>query len=154
MHHACCSTCSETADEAKVRATQCGGSVGLRGPQNLNRTGGEWIVSIDWYRSTHHLVARTPSFEPVGLMRCAMHVDGGAFSMNKGRPAIPIICSGSFWARALFRYLNSPLNSTIKKKIPHHIKISAHICNIKCKWNQKLITQFCCTLRDEYFKPN
>jgi hypothetical protein len=44
--------------------------------------------------------------------------------------------------------------SLCKKKISHHIKISAHIWSTKCRLNQKLIAQFCCTLRDEYFKPN
>jgi hypothetical protein len=46
------------------------------------------------------------------------------------------------------------LNFTIKKKIPHHIKISVHIWSTKYRWNQKLIAQFYCTLRDEHFKPN
>jgi hypothetical protein len=32
--------------------------------------------------------------------------------------------------------------------------MSAHIWNTKYRWNQKLITQFYCTLRDEHFEPN
>jgi hypothetical protein len=44
--------------------------------------------------------------------------------------------------------------SLCKKKIPHHIKILAHAWSTKCRWNQKLIAQFCCTLRDEHFEPN
>jgi hypothetical protein len=55
---------------------------------------------------------------------------------------------------ALFRFQNSSLNFTMKKKILHHIKMLAHIWSTKCRWNQKLIAQFCCTLRDEHFKPN
>jgi hypothetical protein len=56
--------------------------------------------------------------------------------------------------KARFRFQNSPQISLCKKKISHHIKMSAHIWSTKCRWNQKLITQFYCTLRDEYFKPN
>jgi hypothetical protein len=41
-----------------------------------------------------------------------------------------------------------------KKKIPRHIKMSANAWSTKYWWNQKLIAQFCCTLRDEHFKPN
>jgi hypothetical protein len=75
---------------------------------------------------------------------------------------IPILKSFLFLAKefcnfpflALFRYSNSPQILLCKKKIPHHIKMSAHIWSTKYRWNQKLIAQFCCTLRDEYFKPN
>jgi hypothetical protein len=49
---------------------------------------------------------------------------------------------------------NSPQIPLCKKKIPHHIKMSAHIWSTKYRWNQKLIAQFCSTLGDEYFKPN
>jgi hypothetical protein len=55
---------------------------------------------------------------------------------------------------ALFRYQIYPQIPLCKKKIPHHIKMSAYIWSTKCRWNQKLIAQFCCTLRDECFKPN
>jgi hypothetical protein len=41
-----------------------------------------------------------------------------------------------------------------KKKILHHIKMSANAWSTKCRWNQKLIAQFCCTLRDEHFESN
>jgi hypothetical protein len=41
-----------------------------------------------------------------------------------------------------------------KKKILRHLKIPAHVWSTKYRWNKKLITQFCCTLRDEHFKPN
>jgi hypothetical protein len=47
----------------------------------------------------------------------------------------------------LFRYQIFPQISLCKKKIPHHIKISAHAWSTKYRWNQKLIAQFCCTLR-------
>jgi hypothetical protein len=40
-----------------------------------------------------------------------------------------------------------------KKKISRHIKILAHAWSTKCRWNQKLITQFSCTLWDESFEP-
>jgi hypothetical protein len=49
---------------------------------------------------------------------------------------------------------NSSPNSTIKKEIPHHIKMSANAWSTKCRWNQKLIAQFCCTLRDGHFESN
>jgi hypothetical protein len=42
----------------------------------------------------------------------------------------------------------------MQKKISHHIKMPAHAWSTKCRWNQKLITQFCCTLRDERFESN
>jgi hypothetical protein len=41
-----------------------------------------------------------------------------------------------------------------KKKISHHIEMPAHVQSTKYRWNKKIITQFCCTLRDEHFKPN
>jgi hypothetical protein len=41
-----------------------------------------------------------------------------------------------------------------KKKILRHIKISANAWSTKYWWNQKLIAQFYCTLRDEHFKPS
>jgi hypothetical protein len=46
------------------------------------------------------------------------------------------------------------LNSTIKKEISHHIKMPANAWSTKCRWNQKLIVQFCCTLRDKHFESN
>jgi hypothetical protein len=45
-------------------------------------------------------------------------------------------------------------NVLCKNKIPRHIKIPAHAWSTKCRWNQKLITQFCCTLRDEHYEHN
>jgi hypothetical protein len=54
----------------------------------------------------------------------------------------------------LFSSLNSPQISLCKKKILCHIKMSANTWSTKCWWNQKLIAQFCCTLRDEHFKPS
>jgi hypothetical protein len=41
-----------------------------------------------------------------------------------------------------------------KKKILRHIKLAVHAWSTKCRWNQKLIAQFSCTLRDERFEPN
>jgi hypothetical protein len=41
-----------------------------------------------------------------------------------------------------------------KKKILHHIKMSAHAWSTTCRWNQKLIAQFSCTLRYESFESN
>jgi hypothetical protein len=41
-----------------------------------------------------------------------------------------------------------------EKKILHHIKLTIHVWSTKCRWNQKLIIQLCCTLRDERFEPN
>jgi hypothetical protein len=63
-------------------------------------------------------------------------------------------CDGGGKDEGLVWIPNSPLNSTIKKKISHHIKISVNAWSTKCRWNQKLIAQFCCTLRDEYFESN
>jgi hypothetical protein len=57
-------------------------------------------------------------------------------------------------ALALFSSPNLPQISLCEKKISHHIKIPAYIWSTKCRWNQKLIAQFGCTLRDERFKPN
>jgi hypothetical protein len=57
-------------------------------------------------------------------------------------------------ALALFRSSILPQILLCKKKIPHHIKIPANAWSTKCRWNQKLIVQFCCTLRDEYFESN
>jgi hypothetical protein len=54
------------------------------------------------------------------------------------------LSTGSF-----FSSLNSPKISLLKKKISYPIKIPAHIWSTECRWNQKLITQFGCTLRDE-----
>jgi hypothetical protein len=59
-----------------------------------------------------------------------------------------------FLYKALFRSQIFPQIPLCKKKIPHHIKMSAHVWSTKCRWNKKLIAQFCCTLRDEYFEPN
>jgi hypothetical protein len=72
-------------------------------------------------------------------------------------PALP--CSSTrarpvTTTRALFRYQIYLPNSTMQKKDSHHIKMSAHAWSTKWRWNQKLIAQFCCTLRDERFKPN
>jgi hypothetical protein len=69
-----------------------------------------------------------------------------------GRPADSKF--GSYLGPKASLYPNSPQISLCKKKIPHHIKISAYIRSTKYRWNQKLIAQFCCTLRDEYFKSN
>jgi hypothetical protein len=55
---------------------------------------------------------------------------------------------------ALFSYPDSPQIPFCKKKISYHIKMSANAWSTKCWWNQKLITHFCCTLRDEHFKPS
>jgi hypothetical protein len=55
---------------------------------------------------------------------------------------------------ALFRSQISPQIPLCKKKIPHHIKMPAHVWSTKCRWNQKLITQFSCTLWDESFESN
>jgi hypothetical protein len=41
-----------------------------------------------------------------------------------------------------------------KKKIFCHIKLVVHAWSIKYRRNQKLITQFGCTLRDKRFEPN
>jgi hypothetical protein len=41
-----------------------------------------------------------------------------------------------------------------KQKIPRHIKLTIHAWSTKCRWNQKLIVQLGCTLRDERFEPN
>jgi hypothetical protein len=41
---------------------------------------------------------------------------------------------------ALFSYQILPQISLCKKKIPHHIKISANVWSTKYRWNQKLIT--------------
>jgi hypothetical protein len=49
---------------------------------------------------------------------------------------------------AMFSSSNSPQILLCKKKIPYHIKMPAHVWSTKCRWNQKLIAQFCCTLRD------
>jgi hypothetical protein len=47
------------------------------------------------------------------------------------------------------------LNLTLcKKKILYHIKLMVHAWSTKYRQNQKLITQFGCTLRDERFEPN
>jgi hypothetical protein len=49
---------------------------------------------------------------------------------------------------------SNPQIPLYKKKIPHHIKMSANTWSTKCRWNQKLIALFCCTLRDEHFESN
>jgi hypothetical protein len=41
-----------------------------------------------------------------------------------------------------------------KQKIFRHIKLAIHAWSTKCRWNQKLIVQLGCTLRDERFEPN
>jgi hypothetical protein len=47
------------------------------------------------------------------------------------------------------------LNLTLcKKKISRHIKLAIHAWSTKYRWNQKLIAQFDCTLRDERFESN
>jgi hypothetical protein len=40
-------------------------------------------------------------------------------------------------------------NALCKKKIPRHIKLAIYAWSNQCRWNQKLIAQFGCTLRDE-----
>jgi hypothetical protein len=57
-------------------------------------------------------------------------------------------------ASGLFRSQIFPQIVLCKKKILHHIKMSAHPWSTKCRWNQKLIVQFCCILRDEHFEPS
>jgi hypothetical protein len=47
-----------------------------------------------------------------------------------------------------------PPNSLYRISILRHIKISVYIWSTKYRWNKNLIAQFCCTLRDEHFKPN
>jgi hypothetical protein len=65
----------------------------------------------------------------------------------------------NFWSaskQALTPCLVPPILSQIplcKKKILRYIKISANAWSTKYWWNQKLIAQFCYTLRDEHFKP-
>jgi hypothetical protein len=49
---------------------------------------------------------------------------------------------------------SNPQIPLCKKEIPHHIKMSANAWSTKCRWNKKLIAQFCCTLRDEHFESN
>jgi hypothetical protein len=39
-------------------------------------------------------------------------------------------------------------------KILRHIKLAIHAWSTKCRWNQKLIVQLGCTMRDERFEPN
>jgi hypothetical protein len=51
----------------------------------------------------------------------------------------------------VFSYLKK---STMQKKISRHIKLAIYVWSTKCRWNQKLIVQFGCTLRDERFEPN
>jgi hypothetical protein len=60
----------------------------------------------------------------------------------------------SWLHEALFSCPVLPQIPLCKKKILRHIKMSANVWNTKCWWNQKLIAQFCCTLRDEHFKPS
>jgi hypothetical protein len=43
----------------------------------------------------------------------------------------------------LFRSQIFPQIPLCKKKILHHIKMPAHIWSTKCRWNKKLIAQFC-----------
>jgi hypothetical protein len=54
----------------------------------------------------------------------------------------------------LFRSQIFPQIVLCKKKILHHIKMPAYVWSSKYRWNQKLIEQFCCILRDEHFEPN
>jgi hypothetical protein len=63
----------------------------------------------------------------------------------------------------IFRRMHEALNDCVyflkkkvlcKQKIPRHIKLTIHACSTKCRWNQKLIVQLSCTLRDERFEPN
>jgi hypothetical protein len=54
----------------------------------------------------------------------------------------------------LFRFPILPTKFTMQNFYFRHIKMSAHIWSTKCRWNKKLIIQFCCTLRDEHLEPN
>jgi hypothetical protein len=61
------------------------------------------------------------------------------------------IGSNGLW---VWPYPYSPQILLCKKEIPYHIKMSVNAWSIKCRWNHKLIAQFCCTLRDEHFESN
>jgi hypothetical protein len=83
---------------------------------------------------------------PFTVSECARrHAAIGSENVRPCLPQIPL------WA--LFSQIH-PQILLCKKKISHHIKMPAYIWSTKCRWNQKLIAQFCCTLRDEYLKPN
>jgi hypothetical protein len=83
---------------------------------------------------------------------------GHSFFSMRGRPDLKRCQSPWTMGRGLWKVgpclvLQFSLNFTIKKKILRHIKMSVNAWSTKYWWNQKLIVQFCCTLRDEHFKP-
>jgi hypothetical protein len=55
---------------------------------------------------------------------------------------------------SILAVFSSLKNALCKKKILHDIKLMIHAWSTKCRWNQKLIAQFGCNLRDERFEPN
>jgi hypothetical protein len=120
-------------------------SAGLRAVESISRTSADMILFEFWhYRTGVFLSQRIGvniSLSEQGLRRLANGPPLTADpSCARQRPC-----------------LDTQIHPQIllcKKKIPHHIKMSAHIWSTKCRWNQKLITQFYCTLRDEYFKSN
>jgi hypothetical protein len=67
---------------------------------------------------------------------------------------ISLVRRSCSYIKVMFSFLNLPLNFAVQKKDSHHIKMLSHVWSIKCRWNKKLIIQFCCTLRDEHFNPN
>ena len=56
--------------------------------------------------------------------------------------------------KPLFSSIEFSTLALCKKKISRHIKLTVHTWSTKYRRNQKLITQFALTLRDESFKPN
>ena len=54
----------------------------------------------------------------------------------------------------MFSFPKLSILALCKKKISHHIELAIHAWGTKCRRNQKLITQFALTLRDESFEPN
>jgi hypothetical protein len=80
--------------------------------------------------------------------RVGQHRSAPLWSPESQSQRISEIC---FTIQAVFSSTKSVL---FQKKIPRHIKLAIHVWSNKCRWNQKLIVQFGCTLRDERFEPN
>jgi hypothetical protein len=121
-------------------------------------------IIVDWYQSIRATTFFLMALESMSIIHSATHLttvvsyrrtSSSSSSWGLMRACqLFLLTVYSTSTRPLFSYLDSPQISLCKKKIPCHIKISANAWSTKCWWNKKLIAQFCCTLRDEHFKPS
>jgi hypothetical protein len=106
-----------------------------------------WIVGIVHWRYAACTVI------PLATMQC--NAIDACRERSNVKPETYIAPCLSARLRLCLRLCSVQKKSTMrKKKIPCHIKLAIHAWSTKCRWNQKLIVQLGCTLRDERFESN